>query len=879
MFNPLTRSRTKRAPGAGPRRRGVTAVLAMMFMVLFGSLAAAMAIVSQGNLYTASSHLLVTRALGSVDTGLRVAQARLAQVSAQLRVEKGRITPDYADDLWEGDWSDGDGAVITPEGDDATDGVAALLTTLHAADSTVDLPVEYATSDAWLVTTPIVLAQDVQGDATEAFQITYVPIGDGEFRAVVTGYAWDGVRDEWITRTAQQDFRMAKRVKHAILGPAKIMIGKNVSIDGPIGARYDQVDEVDGHPLVVRSDFYGIDDLLDDMLEDFFEACVSDDTNGDNRLAIHHTIEGQSLGALNGRDYDGDTIPDNAFTESGGSSDGVLDEFDLFLSRFDSNGDGKAVLGGILIVGTPHESATPEFSGVDDDLAFLLDAAVPDRDGDGLLNDRDEALGYRDGAIDYRDRYAKIRGPVAFRTDRDDWEDQLTINGEPIGDYQQYVYGPIRPGPGEDPVTFNSGDDTLPDIDYSTFDTAQSDLADAADGGSFLAQAGVGSLWTPVVHTDGAIIGVTLNPEFDADNDADADYDRVVERVPYGAPSDADWYERPVIRNKVFKDVKIPVGSNVLFENCTFVGVTHVQTYVQNAHDSWRFYGVQAADLSLAYPPLPAVSDAQLDNDYFDATIIKPPGFDIPRLSIAGQDYVTTKPLSNNIRFNNCLFVGSIVADKPVVFCQTRNKLAFTGSTRFYQRHPDAPDDPDLNPDSSDDDLIAQSSMMAPDYSVDIGTNNASSDQDVNLSGLIIAGVLDVRGNTSIHGALLLTFDPRREDPALQHFGQGVGNPANYTITLGYFSPDQGDLEGYSIFEHEGVMIVGFDLDGDGLPDSVNPADGGVPVPFNGYGRITVDYDPDIIRPDGLIAPIDIEPLAVTYREGRLSAASAEITP
>ena len=337
-----------------------------------------------------------------------------------------------------------------------------------------------------------------------------------------------------------------------------------------------------------------------------------------------------------------------------------------------------------------------------------------------------------------------------------------------------------------------------------------------------------------------------------------------------GAPGAADFYLRPVFRDIAFKDVVIPMGLNALFIDCTFAGVTRVENYANNQHPSWQFYGQQHPGLGLVYPAPPLESEAQLDNDYFTSEILMPDGFDIPRLVVNGTPYVTTKPLSNNIRFHNCTFVGSIVADKPLNYTHIRNKLQFTGATQFHHKHPTYPDDPDYNPDSADLPDIERSSMLLPHYSVDIGTNNAPAEQNVNLRGLIIAGVLDVRGNTSIDGALLLTFEPTLDDPALQHFGVPVGNPAHFNATLGYFGPDEGDNEGYSIFEHEGARIVGFDTNGDGMPDTINYEEGAVPVPFNGYGRILLDWDPDLVMPDGLIAPIQIEPLRATYREGRL---------
>ncbi|MGQ0626522.1 MAG: hypothetical protein ACT4PL_00285, partial [Phycisphaerales bacterium] len=49
-------------------RRGVVSVLALMVVVLFGSLAVAMAIVSKVNLRTASTLLLVNMGLSAAET-------------------------------------------------------------------------------------------------------------------------------------------------------------------------------------------------------------------------------------------------------------------------------------------------------------------------------------------------------------------------------------------------------------------------------------------------------------------------------------------------------------------------------------------------------------------------------------------------------------------------------------------------------------------------------------------------------------------------------------------------------------------------------------------------------------------------------------------
>ena len=63
------------------RERGAAAVLAMMFLVIFSSLAAAMAIVSQGNLTTADSSLKINRSLAAAETGMQFMVYRLNQVT------------------------------------------------------------------------------------------------------------------------------------------------------------------------------------------------------------------------------------------------------------------------------------------------------------------------------------------------------------------------------------------------------------------------------------------------------------------------------------------------------------------------------------------------------------------------------------------------------------------------------------------------------------------------------------------------------------------------------------------------------------------------------------------------------------------------------
>src|SRR5678816_666924 len=81
-------------------RRGVVSVVSMMFLILFGSLAAAMAIMSRGNLITAATHQHVIRAMGAAETGLAVAQQRLREAAGRFVVERGSVDAGFGNRLW-----------------------------------------------------------------------------------------------------------------------------------------------------------------------------------------------------------------------------------------------------------------------------------------------------------------------------------------------------------------------------------------------------------------------------------------------------------------------------------------------------------------------------------------------------------------------------------------------------------------------------------------------------------------------------------------------------------------------------------------------------------------------------------------------------------
>lgn len=928
----------------------------MMFLILFGSLSVAMAIASQGNLTTAATHVHVSRAHAAAETGLMVARARLREAAARFVVSNSDVD-EFGTDLWTGSMTNvGTYQILAPTSGrldmSAPSGLVGALAQAHSLDQNtvteagVDVPTvgnipagastaEFASSH-WLFTPAVSLEARAEGSAIPplSFSITYAPLANGrDVRVIVTGYDWAYTRaGQPITRTISEDFRMVKRVNHAIVSPSRVMIGSNVMVTGDLGARFTGVTHNDGDPLVLRSDFAGKNATLDSKLAELWNSIASSDVDGDNRLRVGHPIEGANLPS-DEEDFDGDGQPDNAFADVTG--DGYVDEFDVFLKHYDTNGDGRVALSAALTAGTPAEGATPEFT-EDDDLALLIDSANPDRNKNGISGyvdanrngkwdagevfldfdsatntNRDQVLGYRDGYIDRKDQYAKVTGRLVFKTTKNAWE---VGQGEGVN---TKLRGPIAPGIDKSAQSYGAGDDVLPDLSSSIFDSSRNDLIAAADGQSFARQVATQlgiSEEQLASYVEASAAGssqpryLRLDPDANGDGLPDNYTTAYFEKMPFNSPNFSDWYYRPVYENMVFKDVVIPIGTNALFKNCTFVGVTYVRTTTTNTHVLWSEYGKLALPEGQSRPiPSPTrfvYGDSGSETSYpsmLPSSAVPPNAMilmatqpmdkaDLPAnetayaqgfnllpdpLVISGNRVTDTKLYSNNLRFHDCLFVGSIVSDVTENYTHSRNKVQFTGATRFAKRHPEQPDNTALNPESADAAEIAKSSMMLPNYSVDIGTFNSPQTQNVELSGAIIAGVLDARGNTSIDGALLLTFAPTEgQGPLRDALGNPIGNPAGFNTTIGYFGPTDGDSESLdpaTLPVVNGQKIAGWDTNGDGLFDvpgnQPQPA-GSTPIPFNGLGRIHLRFDPDMNLPNGIMLPMQFDTIRATYREG-----------
>lgn len=775
-------------------RRGVASVLAMMFMIIFGSLAAAMAVVAQGNLRTAYTHMQVSKSMSAAETGMIFASHRLKIEGSRFVIEKGNIDTLYGEDLWMGTYTVADGlvTVLPPTGYVTAanpTGVIEAVRDAHLADNHWITPEpgdgslpEIDTTFGILRVRPIAMTQDAAGNPNPNgpyFRLTYELLANQPAIRVTS----EGVSEN-IHRSIQMDFIIEKKIHYSLISPNRIMIGKNVLVEGPLGTRYGTVagelDTTNGDPLVLRSDFYFLDPTLDTNLDILYQEIAVFDVDGDGRLRPEHPIESNGVNANPGVlvDYD---------------EDEYVDDFDLFLARFDQNGDRAVSYGPGM-----------EFT-LDDQLGVLIDSANPDRDGDGELTARDTALGYMDGLLNSFDLYAKIRGTLSFAVSRADWE---AGNG---ASFQTVVQGPIRSEIDEAPVSFLAPDDQLREIATAMVNASQT--------------------WYDAKSQTGAPFGDEFSGQVQSGIGSGGAYfpPAAYESIPFGSSGAYDYYQRETYRDMTFTNVRIPLGTNALFEDCTFVGATYIETTQDIGDENWNYIGSLNA----------------VENPPGSGVFIYQERFPTMESSTGGAPVNDTRAISNNIRFHNCTFLGTISGDSPSQFTHWRNKVQLTGNTRFYID----PDDSDLavqgdaaalralinSIPAADLDELVKSSILLPGWSVDVGSFQLDPLNRVKLQGIIVTGVIDIRGNAELNGTLMTTYRPTAGAGPLFYGGQ----PDAFNTTIGYFGSADGDGEGSG------------------------PGDAG----FNGFGSIILRYDENTILPDGIPWPIQIVADPFTYTE------------
>ena len=158
----------------------------------------------------------------------------------------------------------------------------------------------------------------------------------------------------------------------------------------------------------------------------------------------------------------------------------------------------------------------------------------------------------------------------------------------------------------------------------------------------------------------------------------------------------------------------------------------------------------------------------------------------------------------NNVRFEDCTFEGTIISDVPQVFRWQQNALYFTGEATF-----------------DNDSGLEEATILAPHFNVNLGNTNPEAGDNNVLTGAIVGGIVDVRGNAQVYGTIISMCD-----------------------TTAWSS-------GY-------VTNIGATLD-DGGSETTELGDIGV---------ISITPEEDKMLPSGITSPIIIKPMQETYSEG-----------
>ncbi len=776
-------------------KRGWATVPALIMLAVIASITAGIASVSWTNVRSAQAMIGIAKAQSAAESGLSFGSIRLLDEVNRFIIDRGVVDSDLADKLWKGTWTPLDGIITVSPADTYTVGSPSGSGIVHCLQDVyeqIDMhAIEVEASDALLPTlSSSDLVLDLKPIALETsreahFRLRYELISSTTRILISSTGEYEGIQ-----RTISMEFDLDKRIDYALVAMSRVMLGRNVIVQGPIGTRYGiEANELNagfGVPLVMRSNFLGIDPaFLDPDIAAYNALVLANDVDGDNRLRPNHPTEGTGLGGAM-VDYDGDQY---------------VTEMDLFLSRYDANGDIDVVFDPLQAAAAGHTGLTQEFSG-DLQLAMLIDTAQGDRNDDGVVDSKDQELGWNDGIIDERDRYAKVDGSIGFGVDVSDWE---TASG---GSWQEDVQGAIVPEYGSSASQFQLPQDQLAELTTDMFEGAQTWFETESMIGVAFGDATSGQVGSNLA-TGGSYTQASANGW---------------EGVPYDAEGAYDWYQRPIYKDMSFENVRIPVGTNALFENCTFVGVTWVETTESVDDPNWNFAGAMSPDGSGGY-------DLQFDGLTADS---------------GGTTYANTREVSNNVRFHDCTFLGSIAGDVPSEFTHWRNKVQVTGESRFFldPTDPDLADQPDgaslqailngIDPVTREE--LSRSSVLMPGWSVEIGTFQNDENVGVKLTGTIVTGLLDLRGVVDVHGAILSTYRPVEGEGALYYGGEADA----FNTTLGYFGPEDGDEEGVN--------------------ESMKS--------FTGYGRVSLRSNPDAPMPDGVPWPITIVPDGMSYREG-----------
>jgi hypothetical protein len=738
------------------RRRGATAMLAMLFLIIMTTLAVGMYSSTVMNVQSSANLAHVERARALAESGLRWQAYRFVHMTRPHTLS-GKITGTVASGLW-----------------------PSIKTSINTDYNSLLSNGERGVTDygTYVMSKPI--APDGSSDR---FVITIEQpfvAADGDAKVRVTSTATVA----GATRSASMLFSVTKKVKYAVVGKVPIQLGRNTIVEGPVGMgtanKYP--------PILMLSDFMHFDTTLKNQITAWNTFLKGSSTvngstiknhNGyDNRISVNNAVEYQNAVAKGYADTNGDAY---------------IDEYDLFLKRFDSDHDG-----GI----TKSEFTNPSTGKLYDSNLF----AAIDSLGAPMTTGETARVGYQDGRIDNSDGYTKLRGQIAMATSASAWQGDSSMSGKSINDMIQGAVAPDDPS--VPPVKFGANTDDIFDLSPQNFEQCALNFKNESGTNGGTAKRAAATIEnttlsasdisynTPYVTVStkgstGLTVGAVIpKSDFDAANvglssskkaTSSAAPTTADEHTPYGSTTYQATYRRPIFRKVNFKNVIIPKGMNALFQDCTFSGVT----FVDMEHDITKSNGTVTynKDDGMTW------SQKMTSGSFSSNTVLT-----------ASNSQGFQK--GNNLRFDNCNFNGPLAGAYATAYTHFTNSWEFTGATRF------------------DNKVDQTATIVAPQTNMEMGSFTDPTMAPSTLVGVVVAGNIDIRGTSTVDGSIIIT-------------GDGAGN-----TTLAYFGPSDSETDPGSMpeggygrlnirYNPTRALPDGIDIAIDFMPDVASYQEGG----------------------------------------------------
>lgn len=734
------RNRTKRL------RRGFAAIIAILFLGIIAAMAVAMASLTRSNSQVLVNQAYAAQARANAEAGLRFIGWKFNAVTLPT-TDVGNIDSTRAAGLWS---------------TDSTNIATSIVNNINSMSNPTAKPTRL--KDAAVEGTSLhIYDLYLTGDSKSSAEIVASPKSTG-MAQVITVKSIGKYRG--IQRIVEMDYLIQKTFLNGVVSRIPVQLGKNTVVEGDILV-YANATKNSQAPVLSVDDFLytGVttdNPTLHSRMDAFNTWVKANCPLNDNRVSLGNlaALQASDPALKNVCDYNGD---------------GFVDEYDIALQYFDTDAD-------------KHVSKS-EFNALapnDPNLFYNIDRGI----GKPVNSSDSTRLGYNDGYLDSLDPYAKVRGVIRMNAKA---SDVTSATGKTIGDVMQGAFisrdGYTPPVMfGYDPSTDPAASITSASFDMYTF------LSNCGTSAGSAAHPGVPNpdalrtcANTTVAGTDanGSVdstlpttltsmgTGTTLKSSSTSNGVTTKTYTSsvggstatevltfttktvngnsvqvltsVTENVPYGVPDSGrrSTCTRPVFSNQNLRNCVINRGTNPLFYNCTFDGVTFVD------------------------------GSASMGTDYSKG---------------------------NNIRFLNCTFTGPIAqgdtqaggskAPAPAAYTDYTNSWEFSGATTIdFTKASLVSDSTDTNKTALAD-LKQRATIMAPQTNIEMGSFVAPGNATCSFQGVVVAGCFDVRGVADIDGTIIVVGG----DSTNPQGAAGGGN-----CTLGYFGPNDSATSPYAV--------------------------------------------------------------------------------